>query len=154
MLRHGIPFNMRRPVQKSVIDTQKYAAEATHMLRTSRGGCSISCPHRSVQALVWETAVRETMTKGKRICSAAGLLLTLSLVEGAGICQYQYRNSVPYRYEKAVERADACYADGKWQEAYEAYAEALSYESGDGEVLRRAVLTNLERVKKSGNPRT
>lgn len=93
------------------------------------------------------------MTKGKRICSAAGLLLVLSLVEGAGICQYQYRNSVPYRYEKAMERADACYADGKWQEAYEAYAEALSYESGDGEVLRRAVLSNLERVKESGNPR-
>lgn len=93
------------------------------------------------------------MTKGKRICSAAGLLLILSLVEGAGICQYQYRNSVPYRYEKAVERADACYADGKWQEAYEAYAEALSYKSGDRKVLRRAVLSNLERVKESGNPR-
>lgn len=77
----------------------------------------------------------------------------MSLVEGAGICQYQYRNSAPYRYEKAVERADACYADRKWQEAYEAYAEALLYERGDGEVLRRAVLSNLERVKESGNPR-
>lgn len=77
----------------------------------------------------------------------------MTLVEGMGICQYQYRNSVPYRYEKAVERADACYADGKWQEAYEAYAEALSYESGNGKVLRRAVLSNLERVKESGNPR-
>ena len=86
-----------------------------------------------------------------RFLSVAILISVLFLTEGIGILSQ--RRSDPWQYERAMEKADACYADGKWQEAYEAYVEALSYESGDEEVLRRAVLSNLERVKESGNPR-
>ncbi len=85
----------------------------------------------------------------KRIMAVAVLLLTLLFVEGTGI--WVYRNSEAYLYGKSMERANACYADGKWKETYEAYQEALCYKKEDEEALRGAVLSDLEEVRESDN---